>query len=153
MDNNKKEIYLKILADKIQNEIPDALFPATVTLKFNDPLLEDTDGRYAIFYADRFNTIEAEEVQSGNTHAEEDGITFNLNVPKWGVDLAFVGIGLGIAQYCGSTATIMPGENTVYLIAAYETNFGEWDDDDDFGNDDDDTTHPNYFLRSIQNIA
>jgi len=152
MMDNKKEIYLKLLADKIQAEFPDPLYPATITLKFNFPLLSDEDGMYAIIYAKDYNTPDAELIKTGRTYGCKEGITFDMLVPKCGIKIVFKALGLITAQYVEYEKCILPGNTTVWLNALYEHCYAVIPDDDDFGDDDDNTSHPNYFLQDIQNI-
>ena len=112
---------------KAQTNSSPSMFKATIQLNFSAPLIEDTDGWYAIFYAEHYNSPDAECHQTGKTYGCDNPITIEVDVPAEGTDFVFKGIGLSMAQYVEVEKTIYPDDpehseqNDVWLTAAYET--------------------------------
>lgn len=124
------------------------LFDATIFVQFNEPLVEDPDGKYAIFYTKEWDTVQAESIFDGSTY-KNPSISHLIRIPKTGKSITIIALGLIIATYTKTEKVIFPGETRIHVVAEREFNY---DEDSDFGDDDDDTSHPNYFLRNILNI-
>ena len=96
------------------NPVP--VYTARIDIHFNDNLTNDPAGKFSMFYADQWGGSEAVEIFRGITH-NNSVMTHEINVPKEGANITFVAIGLAIAGYVKVETLIVPGRNTVYLVA------------------------------------
>jgi len=95
------------------------MYSTTLTLKFNDTLQRDPDGRFSVYYGEHFNTPRAELVTEGATY-QTHSVSFNVPNFPGGRELAFIGLGMDIACYTQYSATIKPGPAVVWLSAKEE---------------------------------
>ena len=95
------------------------LFDATIFIQFNEPLVEDPDGKYGIFYTKEWNTVQAQSIFEGSTY-KNPSISHLLRIPKTGESITIVALGLMTATYTTIEKVIFPGETRIHVIAEWE---------------------------------
>jgi hypothetical protein len=111
---NKKEKYIELLNTKL-----DGSSVSIITLKFNDHLTNDLNGRYFVYDAEHINTPHAKLLKEGKTWGTPS-VSFEIEIPKSGREICFKAIGLETARYVEYTTTILSYKQTVWLIAPEE---------------------------------
>ena len=97
------------------------LFDATIFIQFNEPLVEDPNGYYAIFYTKEWDTVQAESIFEGSTY-NTPSISHLIRVPKAGESITIVALGLMTAMYTNADKVIFPGETRIHVAAGWEFN-------------------------------
>ena len=131
VDTNRQELY-----DAAGTKVTYP-FVAAGTLLFNDIMVDDGQGRYAMFYADNFGSSAADLVEDADGNSITGDVTQSAVSFSYDYDgdtagggasidknVVVVAIGLDGAQYVYTTATLTrTTQNTISLVSALERNY------------------------------
>lgn len=95
--------------------------PYTLSMQFNDVILNDDDSCYRVFRKERYGTPDANLLVSGEREDIVDGeVIHHFNDDDYPLDVV-VCVGLKSAQFLKVESTLMPYvESSIMLNAAYD---------------------------------